>query len=147
MAGLRKDVELIFRGTDRASPMIKGVRQEVAGLTVAIQEQVTAAQKGEGSVDDLAKAYRTLQAAQGDVTEIAKLATAYDNLAAKHKEAASKAEEAAQKEQQLAAQVAAAENPTKRLLGQREAAARAASRAAEKEKSLAAQVAELLAPA
>ncbi len=142
MVGLRKDVELIFRGTDRASPTIKGVRQEVAGLTVAIQEQVTAAQKGEGSVDDLAKAYRTLQAAQGDVTEIAKLATAYDNLAAKHKEAASRAEEAAQKEQQLAAQVAAAENPTKRLLNQREAAARAASRAAEKEKSLAAQVAE-----
>jgi hypothetical protein len=142
MAGLRKDVELIFRGTDRASPTIKGVRQEVAGLTGAIQEQIAAASRGEGSVEGLAKAYKDLQAAQGDVTEIAKLATAYESLAEKHAKAATAADEARQKEAQLTAQVAGAESPTKRLINQRDAATRAASRAAEKEQALAAQVAE-----
>lgn len=142
MAGLRKDVELIFRGTDRASPTIKGVRQEVAGLTGAIQDQIAAAAKGEGSVDDLAKAYKNLQTAQGDVTEIAKLATAYESLAEKHAKAAAAAQEAAQKEAQLTAQVEGAESPTKRLINQRDAAQRAASRAAEKEKELAARVQE-----
>lgn len=142
MAGLRKDVELIFKGTDRASPTIKGVRESVASLTGAIQEQVSAAERGEGSVDGLAKAYKELQNAQGSVTDIAKLATAYESLADKHAQQAAKAEAAREKESQLAAQIAAAEAPTKRLVNQREAASRAATAAAAKEAELAAKVAE-----
>jgi hypothetical protein len=78
MAGLRKDVELIFRGEDRASPSIKAVRKSVTDLTGAINEQLSAADRGEGSIDDLAKSYRGLKAAQGDINEIVKLATAYE---------------------------------------------------------------------
>jgi N-methylhydantoinase B/oxoprolinase/acetone carboxylase alpha subunit len=73
MAGLRKDVELIFRGEDRASPSIKSVRKAVSGLTKDIDEQIAAAARGEGSVDELAKAYRGLKTAAGDVGEIAKI--------------------------------------------------------------------------
>ena len=48
MAGLRKDVELIFRGTDQASPSIKAVRKSVADLTSAVDAQIQAAARGEG---------------------------------------------------------------------------------------------------
>ncbi len=138
--GLRKDVELIFRGTDRASPTIKGVRQEVSGLSTAIAEQIAAAERGEGTIDDLARAYKALQTAQGDVTDIAKLATAYDALVKKHAEQAAKADEARQKEAQLSAQIEGAEAPTKRLINARDAAARSAAAAAQKETELATQV-------
>jgi len=140
MAGLKKDVELIFRGQDRASPTIKGVRDGVRGLTEAVEEQIRAAERGEGSIDDLAKVYRRLKDAQGDVGEIVKLAGAYDSLAAKHAEQAVKAEEARKAEAALSAQVAAAENPTKRLISQRDTAARKADEAEAKERDLAAAV-------
>lgn len=141
MAGsLSRDVQLIFRGEDRASPTIKGVRKEVRDLTDAIRQQLTAAEQGEGSIDDLARAYKALQAAQGDVGEITRLAVAYENLVDKHEKQAAKAEEARAKEAALAAQIAAAEQPTKRLINSRDAATRAADRAAEKEAELAAEV-------
>lgn len=140
MAGLKKDVELIFRGEDRASPTIKGVRDSVRGLTGAISEQVAAAERGDGSIDDLAKSYKRLKDAQGDVGEIVKLAAAYDNLTAKHAEQAAKAEEARQKEAALSAEIAAAAKPTKRLQSSRDSAARSAATAAAKEAELAAQV-------
>lgn len=138
--GLRKDVELIFKGTDRASPTIKGVRDEVSGLSKAIADQIAAAERGEGTIEDLAKAYKQLQAAQGGVTEIAKLATAYDALVKKHADQAAKAEEARAKEAALSAQIAAAEAPTKRLINQRDAAGRAAEAAAQNEQQLARDV-------
>lgn len=140
MAGLKKDVELIFRGEDRASPTIKGVRESVRGLTTAIEEQLRAAERGEGSIDDLAKVYRRLKEAQGDVADIVKLAGAYESLSAKHAEQAAKAEEARRAEAALTAQIAAAENPSKRLVNQRDAATRKADAAAAKERELAAAV-------
>ncbi len=121
MAGLRKDVELIFRGEDRASPTIKNVRKSVADLTKAITDQTAAADRGEGSVDELAKAYRGLKDAQGDVGEIAKIAAAYENLSTKLGEQAKKTDEARAKSAQLTAQLAAAEKPTKRLSAEYEA--------------------------
>jgi len=60
MAGLKKDVELIFRGEDKASPTIQNVRDSVRSLSDAIASQVAAAERGEGSVDDLAKVYKRL---------------------------------------------------------------------------------------
>jgi hypothetical protein len=140
MAGLKKDVELIFRGEDRASPTIKGVRESVRGLTTAIEEQLRAAERGEGSIDDLAKVYRRLKEAQGDVGDIVKLAGAYESLSAKHAEQAAKAEEARRAEAALTAQISAAENPSKRLVNQRDAATRKADAAAQKERELAAAV-------
>lgn len=137
MAGnLRKDVELIFRGTDRATPTIKDVRSEVKSLTSAINEQLKSAERGEGSIDDLAKAYKALQAAQGDVGEITRLATAYDALVRKHAEQAQKAEELRREEAQLSAQIAAAEAPTKRLLNARDAMTRRVAAAVQKEQEL-----------
>jgi chromosome segregation ATPase len=124
MAGLRKDVDLIFRGEDRASPTIKAVRKSVADLTGAVNEQIDAAARGEGSVDDLAKAYRGLKAAQGDVGEIVKLATAYEKQTKALADQAAKAADAKAKLEALNAQVAAAEAPTKRLQNARDAAER-----------------------
>jgi hypothetical protein len=120
MAGLRKDVELIFRGEDRASPSIKSVRKAVSGLTKDIDEQIAAAARGEGSVDELAKAYRGLKTAAGDVGEIAKIAQAYDNLNSKLADQAKKVEEARAKSAALTAQLAASEKPNKRLAQQYE---------------------------
>lgn len=143
MAGLRKDVELIFRGEDRASPTIKKVRDNVSGLADAIDKQIAAADRGEGSIDDLAKAYRSLKDAQGDIGEIVKLASAYEKQTQALAEQNRKVEEARQKEAQLAAQIAAAEKPTKRLTASREAAERQLAGAIAKQEQLAANVREL----
>lgn len=140
MAGIKKDVELIFRGEDRASPTIKSVRDNVKDLTKAIGDQTAAAERGENTIDDLAKVYRRLKDAQGDVTEITKLAAAYDKLTNQHAAQAIKAEEARAKEAALTAEIAAAKEPTKRLTNSRDAAARSADAAAQKEKDLARDV-------
>lgn len=121
MAGLRKDVELIFRGEDRASPTIKNVRKSVADLTKAISDQTAMADRGEGSIDELAKSYRALKDAQGDVGEIAKIAAAYENLSTKLGEQAKKTDEARTKSAQLTTQLAAAEKPSKRMTAAYEA--------------------------
>lgn len=142
MAGLRKDVELIFRGEDRASPSIKAVRKSVSDLTGAVNEQIDAAARGEGSVDDLAKAFRGLKAAQGDVNEIVKLATAYERQTTALAEQSAKVADAKSKQEQLNAQVAAAEAPTKRLLNARDAADRQLSGAIAKQQQLEAAVHE-----
>lgn len=142
MAGLRKDVELIFRGTDQASPSIKAVRKSVADLTGAINEQLSAAERGEGSVDSLAKAFQGLKAAQGDINEIVKLATAYERQTTALAEQNKKVDEAKTKQEQLNAQVAAAEAPTKRLLNARDAAERQLAGAIAKQQQLEAAVRE-----
>lgn len=143
MAGLRKDVELIFRGEDRASPTIKAVRKSVADLSSVIDEQIRAAERGEGSVDDLAKAYRKLKDAQGDVGEIAKLAAAYEKQATALADQSKKVDEARAKEAGLNAEIAKAENPAKRLMAARDAATRQLAGAIAKEQQLQAQVREL----
>jgi len=143
MAGLRKDVELIFRGEDRASPTIKKVRQNVNDLGDAIQQQVAAAERGEGSIEELAKAHRQLGESMVDVREIAKIASAYDSLTRKLDEQAAKTEEARQKEAKLTAEIAAAEKPTKRLQNARDAAARSLQANAAKEEAMRREVAEL----
>lgn len=124
MAGLRKDVELIFRGTDQASPSIKAVRQSVADLTTAVDAQIAAAAKGEGSIDELAKAFTKLKGAQGDINEIVKLATAYEKQTKALADQSAKVDEARAKQEQLNTQIAAAEAPSKRLLNARDAADR-----------------------
>lgn len=143
MAGLRKDVELIFRGEDRASPTIKSVRKNVGDLSKAIDDQIRLAERGEGSVDELAKAYRALKDAQGDVGEIAKLATAYENINAKLAEQSKKVEEARAKQAAANAEYDKAETKTKRLTAAREAADRRLAGAIQKEAELQQQVREL----
>ena len=133
MAGLRKDVELIFRGEDRASPTIKSVRNNVRDLRKVIDEQIAAADRGEGSIDDLTKAYKRLGDVKNDVGEITKLAAAYEKLSAKLAEQSAKVDQAREKQQQLDAQVAAAEAPTKRLQNARDAAGRSLQAAISKE--------------
>jgi hypothetical protein len=142
MAGLRKDVELIFRGTDQASPTIKAVRKSVAELTGAINEEIDAASRGEGSVDNLAKSFRGLKAAQGDVGEIVKLAAAYEKQTAALADQSAKSAEAKAKLEALNAQVTAAEAPTKRLQAARDAAERSLQASLAKEQSLQAAVRE-----
>jgi hypothetical protein len=142
MAGLRKDVELIFRGEDRASPTIKAVRKSVADLTSAVTDQIDAASRGEGSIDELAKAFRGLKAAQGDVGEIVKLAAAYEKQAGALADQAKKTQDAQAKLEALNAQVAAAEAPTKRLQNARDAAERALQASLAKEQQLQAAVRE-----
>lgn len=124
MAGLRKDVELIFRGEDRASPTIKAVRKSVSDLSGAINEQITAAARGEGSIDELAKSYRGLKDAQGDVGEIVKIAAAYENVSNKLSEQSKKVEDARAKEAALAAQIASSAKVTKTLQNSRDSAER-----------------------
>lgn len=142
MAGIRKDVELIFRGTDQASPTIKAVRKSVSDLTGAINEQTNAAGRGEGSIDELAKAFRGLKAAQGDVGEIVKLAAAYEKQTAALAAQGQKTAEAQAKLEALNAQVAAAEAPTKRLQAARDAAERSLQSSLAKEQQLQAAVRE-----
>lgn len=142
MAGLRKDVDLIFRGEDRASPTIKSVRKSVADLTNAVDEQIQAASRGEGSIDSLAQAFRKLKDAQGDINEIVKLATAYEKQTAALAAQNAKVDEAKAKQEQLNAQVAAAEAPTKRLLNARDAAERQLAGAIQKQQQLEAAVRE-----
>lgn len=142
MAGLRKDVELIFRGEDRASPTIKAVRKSVADLTSAVTDQIDAASRGEGSIDELAKAFRGLKAAQGDVGEIVKLATAYEKQTAALADQAKKTQDAQSKLEALNAQIAAAEAPTKRLQNARDAAERSLQASLAKEQALQAAVRE-----
>jgi hypothetical protein len=143
MAGLRKDVELIFRGEDRASPTIKSVRTEVAALAEAIAKQITAAERGEGTIDDLAKAYRSLKGAQGDVSEITKIAAAYEAVTSKLAAQSQKVDEARAKQAALDAEISNAEAPTKRLQNARDAAGRSLNAAIQKEGELQAQVTEL----
>jgi hypothetical protein len=142
MAGLRKDVDLIFRGEDRASPSIKAVRKSVTDLTGAINEQLSAADRGEGSIDSLAKSYQGLKAAQGDINEIVKLATAYERQTTALAEQNKKVDEAKAKQAQLNAEIAAAESPTKRLLNARDAADRQLTGAVSKQQALVASVRE-----
>lgn len=142
MAGLRKDVELIFRGEDRASPTIKNVRKAVEGLSKGIDDQIRAAERGEGSIDELAKAYRSLKDAQGDVSEIVKLAAAYEKQTTALAEQSKKVEEAKAKQEGLAAQIAATERPTKRLIAAQEAAERQLAGAIQKQDQLQAAVRE-----
>jgi hypothetical protein len=142
MAGLSKDVELIFKGTDNVTPTIKNVRKNVADLTSAIQDQLQAADKGEGSINDLAKAYGGLKAAQGDVNEIVKVATAYERQTVALGEQSAKVADAKAKLEALNAQVSGAEAPTKRLANARDAAERKLAAALAKEQELAAAVRE-----
>lgn len=142
MAGLRKDVELIFRGEDRASPTIKSVRKSVAELTGAVNDQIDAAARGEGSIDELAKAFRALKSAQGDVGEIVKLATAYERQTKALADQNGKVDEAKAKLEALNTQVAGAEAPTKRLQAARDAAERSLQAALAKEQQLATAVRE-----
>lgn len=123
MAGLRKDVDLIFRGEDRVSPSIKGIRSNVEGLTRAIAEQSAAADRGEGSIDELAKSYRSLKDAQGDVNEIVKIALAFEKQTAALEKTSAAVAEA--KAKQDAANVAYdnAAKKTKTLANARETAA------------------------
>jgi hypothetical protein len=142
MAGISKDVELIFKGTDQASPTIKNVRKSVTDLTGAINDQLSAADRGEGSINDLAKAYSGLKSAQGDVGEIAKIAAAYERQTNALSDQAKKVSDAKAKLEELNAQVAAAEAPTKRLTAARDAAQRKLDQALAKEQQLAATVKE-----
>lgn len=142
MAGLSKDVELIFKGTDQVSPTIKNVRKNVADLTTAIEDQLQAADKGEGSINDLGKAYAGLKAAQGDINEIVKVATAYERQTVALGEQSKAVADAKAKLEALNTQVAAAEAPTKRLTNARDAAERKLAAALAKEQQLAAVVKE-----
>lgn len=143
MAGLRKDVELIFRGEDRASPTIKKVRDSVGGLAVAIDQQIQAADRGEGSIDELAKAYRALKDAQGDVGEIAKLAAAYERQNEQLEKQSAKVAEARAKQEAANAAYDAAATKTKTLTNAREAAERRLAGAIQKEAELQAEVKQL----
>jgi len=139
----KRDIEMIFRAeTQSATRPIQDLKKGVADLSKTLAEQVKAAERGEGSIEALAKTVKDLKAAQDELGTARSLLTSLNSQVAALEKAQQKAKEAADKYEALKTQADAADKPTKRLSQSLEAAGRAASAAAEKEALLTAQVAE-----
>ena len=144
MAGAlsRRDIEMIFRAeTDKATRPIGELTRDVKTLRSALEDQISAAERGEVSLDKLADTTRDLKKAQEELGTARSLLTSLNGQVSALEKAEQKLEAASAKYNDLKTQVEAAEKPTKRLTNSLEAAGNAQQRAAENVEKIGTEVA------
>lgn len=142
MAGAlsRRDIEMIFRAeTDKATRPIADLGKAVKASRAELQGLVEAAAKGEVSLDKLGATTRDLKKAQDELGTARSLLTQLNAQEAALAKAQDRAASAAVKYEQLKDAVAAADNPSKKLVASMEAAGRATQAAGEKLTTVAAE--------
>src|SRR3546814_305211 len=123
---------MIFRAeTDKATRPIGELTRDVKTLRSALEDQISAAERGEVSLDKLADTTRDLKKAQEELGTARSLLTSLNGQVSALEKAEQKLEAASAKYNDLKTQVEAAEKPTKRLTNSLEAAGNAQQRAAE----------------
>lgn len=135
MAGAlsRRDIEMIFRAeTDKATRPIADLGKAVKASRGQLEELIDAASRGEVSLDKLGTTTRDLKKAQDELGTARGLLTQLNAQVNALDKAEEKATEAEAKYRALSEQVAAAEQPTKRLTNAMDAAGRASAAAAER---------------
>lgn len=135
MAALSKrDIEMIFRAeTQGATRNINDLAKAATGLKTSLQDQIKSAEKGEASLEKLAKTTADLKKIQDELATARSLVTALNSQNAALDKATERVDAANKKYADLKARVEGAEKPTKALVTSMEAAGRAASVAAERQ--------------
>lgn len=77
----RKEIELLIRSKLQGKGDIESVTKSILELDAAIDKQVAAAKRGEGSIDDLKASMLALKNAQDDLTQRAQLIGHFQRLA------------------------------------------------------------------
>lgn len=112
----RRDIDMIFRAeTDSATRSVGELRKSVTGLRKDLSDQIAAAERGEASLEDLAKTTRDLKQAQDELGTARSLLTQLNTLTGGLEKSEARAEKLRQELAKLKAEEAAAESPTKRL--------------------------------
>lgn len=134
MAALsRRDIEMIFRAeTDKATRPIADLGKAVKASRAELADLVTAAERGEVSLDKLGATTRDLKKAQDELGSARSLLTQLNAQEAALAKAEERVEQTGAKYRDLAERVAGAEKPTKTLTNQMGAAERAFNAAQEK---------------
>lgn len=139
----KRDIEMIFRAeTDTATRDINTLKKSVGDLRKQLQDQTEAAQRGEGTLEDLAKTTRDLKAAQDELGTARSLLTSLNTQSGAVDRQAQRLEKLKAEYDELKARMEAAEQPTKRLSNSFEAKGRAVQAATERLDKENAQLAE-----
>lgn len=145
MAALsRRDIEMIFRAeTDGATRNIKDLTNGVAALRKQLQDQVAATERGDGSLEDLAKTTRDLKKAQDELGTARSLLTSLNSTVSAADRAQAKVEKLTAEMVDLQKAYDSTDAPTKRLTNSIAAKAKALDAAREKATQEALAVAEV----
>lgn len=129
----RRDIEMIFRAeTDKATRPIADLGKAAKASRVELQGLLEAAERGDVQLEKLGATTRDLKKAQDELGTARGLLTQLNAQEAALEKAQNKAAAAAVKYEQLKDAVAAADQPSKRLVSSMEAAGRATAAAGER---------------
>lgn len=129
----KRDIEMIFRAeTDTATRDINTLKKSVGDLRKQLLDQTEAANRGEGSLEELAKTTRELKAAQDELGTARSLLSSLNTQTGAVDKQAARLEKLRAEYDELAAKMKAAEQPTKRLQNTFEAKGRAVQAASER---------------
>lgn len=129
----KRDIEMIFRAeTDTATRDIKTLKKSVTDLRKQLLDQTEAANRGEGSLEELAKTTRELKAAQDELGTARSLLTTLNSQSGAVDRQAARLEKLRAEYSELETRMKGAEQPTKRLQNSFEAKGRAVSQATER---------------
>lgn len=112
----RRDIDMIFRAeTDSATRSVGELRKTVRDLRGELDRQVAAAERGEGSLDDLAKTSRELKRAQDELGTARSLLTQLNTLSTRAERSSDRVQKLSTELDELKARSEAADRPTKQL--------------------------------
>lgn len=139
----RRDIDMIFRAeTDSATRSVGELKKSVGDLRQELSRQIAAAEKGEISLDDLAKTTRELKQAQDELGTARSLLTQLNTLTGRAEKSEQRVEKLRQELGALQQQANATTNPTKKLTNAIAAKEKALSGASERAQQDAAALAE-----
>lgn len=139
----RRDIDMIFRAeTDSATRSVKELKTGVAGLREELGRQIAAAEKGEVSLEDLARTTRELKRAQDELGTARSLLTQLNTLSGRAQASGERVDKLRAELTALQAAAAAADQPTKRLTNSITAKERALAGASERAQQDAAALAD-----
>ncbi len=129
MATDKKEIELLIRARDLGSKTLKEVASAVKGVTTSLNDQVAAAKKGEISANELRDAMKKLEEAGAALIKQQGIIDHYKALGAQLDAAKEKASAMRQAEAELAASLAATDEPTRKQTRELEKMTKAADAA------------------
>lgn len=130
----RRDIDMIFRAeTDKATRSVGDLKKSVRDLRNELTQQSAAAERGEGSLEDLARTTNKLKQAQDELGTARSLLTQLNTLTGRFEKTEARTSQLRTELAALQAQQAAAEKPTKRLANSIAAKERALSGSLEKQ--------------
>lgn len=138
MATDRKEVELLIRAREVGTKNFQNTANAVRDITAALDEQLAAAARGEGSVKDLEASYKKLKEAGEALIRQQGLIDLYGKISTQLDEAQVKAKAAAEAHETFAKAVAGTEAPTRAQSRELNSLAKASEAAQRKADTLAA---------